>query len=158
MNGRPVSVKTSKTKMKKHMSVNSLADETGLDWRTVKRRLRAAGLIPLKGRSRATLLAALKNKLPNGTPSPLKERKTFEEWRKLKIRNDREEAGLISREAVKATVKALVPKFHELLDRKLLNEYPAAVAGLDVPGARIYGKKLNDEIRAEIQSWAHLWP
>ena len=139
-------------------SIHALAEETGLDWRTVKRRLRAAGLIPLKGRSRATLLAALKNKLPNGTPSPLKERKTFEEWRKLKIRNDREEAELIPRVKVAETVRLLAAKMIALHDAKLENEYPAAVAGLDIPGARIYGKKLNDSIRAEIQSWAHLWP
>ena len=52
----------------------------------------------------------------------------------------------------------LAAKMGALLDAKLENEYPAAVAGLDIPGARIYGKKLNDSIRAEIQSWAHLWP
>ena len=48
-------------------------------------------------------------------------------------------------------------KFAALLTQKLENEYPSVVAGLDVPAARIYGKKLNDQIRAEVRSWATAW-
>ena len=151
-------MRTSKSSVSNKLTVECLARESGRSWRFTKQRLQDCGLYPPADHPRRRLLAALRQPAPTQAAASLRERKTFEEWRKLKIRNDREEAGLISREAVKATVKALVPKFHELLDRKLLNEYPAAVAGLDVPGARIYGKKLNDEIRAEIQSWAHLWP
>ena len=83
--------------------------------------------------------------------------KTFEEWRKLKIANDVKEGVLIPRAAVAETVRKLGAKFGELLTAKLEQEYPATVAGLDVPSARIYGKKLNDQIRAEVRTWAEDW-
>ena len=151
-------MKTSKCSVSNKLTVECLARESGRSWRFTKQRLQECGLYPPAGHHRRKLLAALRRPEPTQAAASLRERKTFEEWRKLKIRNDREEAGLIAREVVRATAKKLVRKFRRLLDAKLENEYPAAVAGLDVPGARIYGKKLNDEIRAEIQSWAHLWP
>jgi hypothetical protein len=138
-------------------TVHALANETGMDRRTIRKRLVDAGLYPPQKHPVAKVLAAIR---PPGDSdkASIRERKTFEEWRKLKIRNDREEAELIPRVKVAETVRLLAAKMIALHDAKLENEYPAAVAGLDIPGARIYGKKLNDSIRAEIQSWAHLWP
>lgn len=138
-------------------TVHALANETGMDRRTIRKRLVDAGLYPPEKHPADKVLAAIR---PPGDSdkASIRERKTFEEWRKLKIRNDREEAVLIPRVQVAETVRLLAAKMGALLDAKLENEYPAAVAGLDIPGARIYGKKLNDSIRAEIQSWAHLWP
>jgi len=143
--------------MKRKVSVHSLANETGIDRRTIRKRLVDAGLFPPRGHHRAAILKAIRPAIGDKSGDSLKERKTFEEWRKLKLRNDREEAVLIPRVQVAETVRLLAAKFGALLDAKLENEYPAAVAGLDIPGARIYGKKLSDAIRAEVQSWASLW-
>lgn len=40
-----------------------------------------------------------------------------------------------------------------LLQNKLINEYPAAVAGLNVAEAREFGRILYEEIFDEIQRW-----
>jgi len=40
-----------------------------------------------------------------------------------------------------------------MLRQKLENEYPLAVAGLDVPQARVYGRRLGDDILSEHQKF-----
>ena len=139
------------------VSILSLSEEMGLHRHTVKKLLVGAGLYPPAKHSRAAILAALQPKAGDKEGDSIKERKTFEEWRKLKLANDVKEGVLIPRSLVAETVRRLAAKFGELLTAKLEQEYPATVAGLDVPSARIYGKKLNDQIRAEVQSWAGGW-
>lgn len=150
---------TTRPKLKKLrlFSVNSLAAETGLDRRTVKRRLADAGIFEPSKHTRKSILDALRPAAGDKDGDTIKEQKTFEEWRKLKLANDVKEGALIPRATVAETVRLLSAKFAALLDSKLEQEYPATVAGLDVPAARIYGKKLNDQIRAEVQSWSSLW-
>lgn len=139
------------------LSVHALAVETGLNERTVRKRLVDAGLFPPDKYPLAKVLDAIRPVSGDKDGDTIKERKTFEEWRKLKIANDAKESALIPRAVVAECVRKLAAKFTALLDSKLENEYPAIVAGLDVPAARIYGKKLNDQIRAEVQSWAEVW-
>jgi uncharacterized protein (DUF885 family) len=116
-----------------------------------------AGLFPPDKQPLAKVLDALRPASGDKDGDSIKERKTFEEWRKLKLANDVKEGVLIPRAAVAETVRQLAAKFAALLDSKLENEFPAVVAGLDVPSARIYGKKLNDQIRAEVQAWGKGW-
>ena len=139
------------------VSVHSLAIETGVNERTVRKRLVDAGLFPPEKHKLNKVLDALRPAAGDKDGDSIKERKTFEEWRKLKLANDLKEGALIPRSLVAETVRKLAAKFGTLLDSKLEQEYPATVAGLDVPAARIYGKKLNDQIRAEVQSWAGGW-
>ena len=152
----PTKKRTTRGKGKK-LSVHSLAVETGFDPRTVRKRLVDAGLFPPDQHPLAKVLDALRPASGDQDGDTIKERKTFEEWRKLKIANDVKEGVLIPRAAVAETVRKLGAKFGELLTAKLEQEYPATVAGLDVPSARIYGKKLNDQIRAEVRTWAEDW-
>jgi len=142
---------------RKKSTVHSLAAETGLDRRTVRKRLVDAGLFPPDKHLLAKVLDALRPASGDKDGDSIKEKKTFEEWRKLKLANDVKEGGLIPRAVVAETVRKLAAKMAALLDSKLESEYPATVAGLDVPAARIYGKKLNDQIRAEVQAWAEAW-
>ena len=142
---------------RKAISVYALATETGIDQRTIRKRLVDAGLYPPENHPRTKVLDAIKPKSGDKDGDSIKERKTFEEWRKLKLANDENEALLIPRATVSETVRKLAAKFGLLLTSKLEQEYPATVAGLDVPAARIYGKKLNDQIRAEVQAWAGGW-
>lgn len=139
------------------LTVHALAHETGMDRRTIRKRLVDAGLYPPDKHSRAKLLAALRPPSGDKDGDSIKEKKTFEEWRKLKLANDLKESALIPRALVAETVRKLAAKFTALMDSKLEQEYPATVAGLDVPAARIYGKKLNDQIRAEVQAWSGAW-
>lgn len=139
------------------ITINGLALETGLDRRTIKKRLTDAGIFEPDRHTSETILAALRPSARDARSRELKERKTTEELRKLKIANDAKEAALISKAEVADIASRLTEKFGRLLHKKLVIEYPATVAGLDVAGARIYGKKLNDQIRAEVQGWSSLW-
>ena len=141
----------------KKISIIGLSEELGIHRHTVKKLLVQAGLFPPHKHKRADIIAALQPQSGDKDGDSIKEKKTFEEWRKLKLANDLKEGGVIPRAVVAETVRKLAAKFAALLDAKLEQEYPATVAGLDVPAARIYGKKLNDQIRAEVQSWAGGW-
>lgn len=48
---------------------------------------------------------------------------------------------------------ALIPRVEQIL----CNEYPTAVAGLDIPAARIYGKRVFDIVLGEFQRMAEFW-
>lgn len=138
-------------------SVEQVAQESGLTWRTVRNRLKSAGMLPLDGRTRAEILDAIKPPTGDKPGDSIKDRLVFEQWRKFRIRNDVDEGILIPRAHVAATVHRFGAKFTALLNKKLEQQYPATVAGLDIPAAREYGKKLSDELIAEVQSWASEW-
>lgn len=87
----------------------------------------------------------------------LKDQKTNEEIRKLKLANDLKEGALVSRLAVQSSVSKTAEAIKSFLTQKLENEYPSAVAGLDVAGARVYGKRVNDEILRELQKLGEFW-
>lgn len=148
---------TGKAGRLRKLSIHSLSIETGINERTVRKRLVDAGLFPPHEHPIAKILDVLRPAAGDKDGDTIKEKKTFEEWRKLKLANDVKEGALIPRATVAETVRQLATKFAALLDAKLEQEYPATVAGLDVPAARIYGKKLNDQIRAEVQAWAKGW-
>ena len=152
----PTTKRTTRGKGKR-LTVHALSVELGLDPRTVRKRLVDAGLFPPEEHRREKVLDAIRPKAGDKSSAAIKERKTFEEWRRLKITNDAAESLLIERAVVAETIRKLAGKMAALLDSKLEQEYPAIVAGLDVPAARIYGKKLNDQLRAEVQSWAGAW-
>ena len=141
----------------RRVSVHSLHLETGTSERVIRKRLVDGGCYPPHKHPMSKVMAAIKPPTGDKEGDSIKERKTFEEWRKLKLANDVKEGVLIPRSLVAETVRRLAAKFGELLTAKLEQEYPATVAGLDVPSARIYGKKLNDQIRAEVQGWAGGW-
>lgn len=140
-----------KTKAKKSLTISGIADETGMDRRTIKRRLIEAGKYPPDGHSAAELLEAVKpsvstTKAGAGT----KEDEQYEKWRKLRIKNDKDEGKLVPMDFIEQAVSAILARVDQILEQKLCNEYPSAVAGLDVPQARVYGKRLGDSIREEI--------
>lgn len=74
-----------------------------------------------------------------------------EKHRALKRDNDKADGLLIEKAVVVADLRKVAEPIKLLLRQKLENEYPLAVAGLDVPQARIYGKRLEDDILAEFQ-------
>ena len=86
-----------------------------------------------------------------------RELKLREEHRKLKLINDFKEGKLIPIETVKHVHSRTLARVDQVIEQKLSNEYPSAVAGLDVPQARVYGKRLGDQLREEFQKLNQLW-
>lgn len=103
-------------------------------------------------------LADTKNQEKLSASVSYKDKKTFEEWRRLKLRNDREEGKVIDRIAIIAAINALSAACRETLEQKLLREYPAAVAGMDVPQVRVFSQRLIVGIYKEFQNFGGLWP
>jgi hypothetical protein len=79
----------------------------------------------------------------------LRDQKMAEEIRKLRIRNDKDEGKLVPMDWIASGDTRILARVDQILEQKLSNEYPSAVAGLDVPQARVYGKRLGDQIREE---------
>ena len=137
-------------------SVNSLSKVTGKDRRTIDKLL--MGVTPVMvGDQKKYLLADVESAIVAKPDKSLREEKLAEEIRKLRIKNDRDESKLISVEFVCARIANVLAKVDSIIEQKLSNEYPSAVAGLDVPQSRIYGKRLGDQIRVEFQSLAKEW-
>ena len=87
----------------------------------------------------------------------LRDRKIEEEIRKLKIRNDLDAGKLIAIDRVREINGRILAAVDAILEQKLSNEYPSIVAGLEVPQARVYGKRLGDSIREEFQKLNKEW-
>lgn len=82
----------------------------------------------------------------------LRDQKLLEEIRRLKLENDESESRLISKAWVVSRIAACGSKVRGILRQKLEIEYPNAAAGLDVRGARVYGKRLVDDVLNEVQA------
>lgn len=124
------------------LSLHGLSHATGQSRDTIKRRLLAAGVDPRQRHRLADVLKHLRPKSKGGDADKLK----FEQWRKLKIAND-EAAGLLESKAARnAILLKFLQRERSVRIQKLEKEYPAALAGLDIPAAMIYGQRLNEEI------------
>ena len=132
-------------------SVNELSKFTGRDRRTIDKA--TFGLTPVRtvGRSKFYRLADIEKVLAAKGSKTLKDEKLEQEIRKLRIANDAKEKLVVLRSSIVGEFRKFAQVVCGLLDRKLENEYPSAVAGLDVPQARVFGKRLNDSIKVEIQ-------
>jgi hypothetical protein len=86
-----------------------------------------------------------------------KDLKLDEEIRKLRIANDLKEKELIKRSLVIEAHAKTAERIRKLLEQKLENEDPALVAGLDVAQARVFGKRLHDQIVTEFKDFARAW-
>jgi hypothetical protein len=87
----------------------------------------------------------------------IKNRKAFEDWRKVKLANDKEEGKLIVRKLVSMRLHELSAGQLTLLRQRLENELPAQVAGLDPASARIIFKRVVDEICGKMQVLVKDW-
>ncbi|GEM_PF-1130437 len=110
---------------------------------------------------RVKLLADLQKFLASGeklqVSGALKDSKLFEEIRRLKLRNDLDAGRLVAMAWVQSRHSAVAARVKSILRQKLEVEYPNAAAGLDVRGARVYGKRLNDAILEEFQKLSAEW-
>lgn len=143
----------------KLFTINGLSDETGVDRRTIKKRLAGTEPRKVEGSSKLYALDDLANATADATDNdPLRDQKLREEVRKLKIANDAKDRILVPKSDVAAAVRRALAQVATISESKLVNEYPTAVAGLDVPQARIYGRRLHDALMGECQKLAKEFP
>ena len=81
-----------------------------------------------------------------------------EQVRRLKFENDATESRLVRRDLLVAGLKVMEVRLREVLNQRLAEEYPRGVAGLDVPEARIFGKRIHDALMRDFQDMASLLP
>lgn len=67
---------------------------------------------------------------------------------RLERQNSIEAGKLLDKSVYIGIHQRILGPLDNLIEQKLVNEWPAAVAGLDIPSAREYGKKLSDDIRS----------
>jgi len=150
-------------KQKLYDSMASASGASGISVDLLKRAKRA-GCPMFKG-SRVNINGLQKwisdnqDKIKSATESDtLKEQKLSEEVRKLKLANDIKERLLVQKFEVASAIRRALAQVATLSESKLVNEYPTAVAGLDCPQARVYGKRLHDALMEECQKLAKEFP
>ena len=140
-------------------TINGLSDETGVDRRTIKKRLANTEPRRVDNGQKYYALEDLEAATAQAKEdSPLRDQKLREEVRKLKIANDAKESVLVKRADVAAAIRRALALVATISESKLVNEFPIAVSGLDVPQARIYGRRLHDSLMAECQKLAREFP
>jgi hypothetical protein len=77
----------------------------------------------------------------------------FQEWRakREKLRHDKDAGILINEEDSAEWFLRFAKEAAGIYHQKLINEMPSAVAGLDVPSARIYGKRIYNLTMAALR-------
>ena len=73
------------------------------------------------------------------------------------IANDRAEGKLVSVDEIREKLQPLASGQLAVLRQKLELEYPTVVAGLDVPAARVYGKRLIDDLTTRMRQLVDQW-
>jgi hypothetical protein len=97
------------------------------------------------------------DKLAAPAGATLEDQKTAEQVRKLRIGNDREDGALILVATVEKLLHEIAAGQLKILRQRLENEYPTAVSGMDPAQARVYGKRLVDEICAQMCDLVKKW-
>ena len=72
-----------------------------------------------------------------------------ERIRAIELRNQIADGTLIETSVVCSAISVLLARIDQLIEAKLVNEFPSSVAGLDVAQAVIFGKRLTSELLAE---------
>lgn len=87
----------------------------------------------------------------------LRSQKLTEEIRRLRIANDAKAGKLVARMDVVATHDRILARARVDLERVLVHEMPTAVAGADVPTARMLGRRYADMAIAALAACAEEW-
>lgn len=138
------------------LTVNALHLKTGVDRRTIRKRLVEAGKDPKQKHRLADVIGIIAPDAPDSS-APIREKKTFEEWRKLKLLNDEKEGELISRAWIAEQLRKYAAEVCDVLDNTLVNEaVPLMVPPEDVPQARIQQKRFVDLAKTRCQKIAKI--
>ena len=91
-------------------------------------------------------------------PLTLKDEKTKEEIRKLRIKNDKDQGKLVLKAEMASAIRRALGKVSSICESTLVHEFPTVVAGLDPAAARVYGRRLHDLLMSECQALAKEFP
>jgi hypothetical protein len=138
-------------------SVNALSKLLGYDRRTIDKALVGIEPTRVEGKTKFYKLSEVEKALREKKNSKLKDQKLIEEIRKLRIANDKEEGLTVAKGKVNDSMRRCLSPAVATIEQRLVNEYPTAVAGLDVPQARIYGRRLADELIAFLRAFEKEW-
>ena len=96
---------------------------------------------------------------PAKLPAPTHWRDSLgsEKLRAQKRQNDYEEGLLVERVKVAEQFQKVFRPVLARVEQMLINEYPSKVAGLDIPAARVYGKRVLDLILEAHREAALQW-
>lgn len=139
-------------------SVNQLSKLTGADRRTLDKAV--VGLQPAGHRGKSPLYplseveAALKARKAGGS---LRDAKLYEEVRKLRLKNDRDEGKLIAVEVIARRLAEVAQGQKDLLRQRLENESPSQLADQKPEPIRIMLKRVVDEVCASMQALVKEW-
>jgi hypothetical protein len=141
-------MKTRKTSVPPQgLTINALSEQTGIDRRTLKKRLTTVKQQPGGGYLLADVEAAAKAGAEGGS---LRDEKLREEIRKLRIQNDQKERELVNRRDVAGAIRKTLPEIPKILDQKLVQEAPT-------PEEKIRARKAIDEAVRVIEQMAKDW-
>lgn len=131
-------------------TLNWAVEQYGVDRRSLKRYLAKVVAPEPNHWTEDQLAEAVKEikgtKEATAAVGDLKAKKTQEEIRRLKLANDKQEKKLVARAVVCESMSRILGQVLPRIERLLVNEYPAMVAGLDVPGCRDAGRRVYDMI------------
>jgi hypothetical protein len=136
-------------------TVNGLSEQTGVDRRTIKKRLRDVAPRKTDGGNKLYALEDLTAATEQTTDSDsLKEQKLKEEVRKLKLANDIKERLLVPRQEQAAAIRRAGAGIVPIGEAKFVNEAPVAGSMLEVPQLRIVLRRYWDSFLEECQKLA----
>lgn len=138
-------------------SVNALSKLLGNDRRTIDKAVQGIPPTRTQGKTKYYRLEDVEAALKAKNNNKLRDTKLLEEIRKLRIANDEAEKVVVPKAKVADSIRRCMAPAAAALEQRLVNEYPTAVAGLDVPQARIYGKRLCDELLGFFQTMEKEW-
>lgn len=138
------------------ITVEALASKTGIDRRTIKKRLIEAALYPPNKFPAAKVLDAIRPPPPTATSS-IREKKTHEEWRKLKLANDAKEKTLTDTAWICERIQTAIGRWRGIVQQKFVNEGPERMAMQDLASVREIMRALTDEADAELAGLAGLF-
>ncbi|HEV8542771.1 MAG TPA: hypothetical protein VGR78_10305 [Verrucomicrobiae bacterium] len=138
-------------------SVNALSKLLGYDRRTIDKAIVGIEPTRVEGKTRFYRISDVENAIRAKKSDKLRDQKLLQEIRKLRIANDKDEGLVVAKAKVKDSIQRCFSPMVATIEHRLTNEYPTAVAGCDVPQARIYGKRLADELIAFLQSFKNEW-
>jgi len=149
------------TKMKKpkqktivRKTINAWCAELGMHPQTLTKILARVPAGGSKGRFATYDLKAVRAAIEKHDAGKRQRRGTSDDLlreriRSIDLRNQIADGTLIEHDRVKSAISVLLSRIDQLLEQKLVAEFPSSVAGLDVAQAKIFGKRLTDDLLAE---------
>lgn len=143
--------RAAKKKTHELLAVNALSERTGVDRRTVRKRLIEAGKDPRQKHRLADVQEIIAPPKPDDD-APIREKKVYEDWRWRKLQNDEKEGMLVSRSWIAEQLRKYVSECCDVLDNTLVNEAPPLIVPPeDVPAARIQIRRFVDAAKEKCQ-------